>query len=107
MKRIAVIILSCFAAAAFCMAGNHHNLRVISTGDVHGAWFPESYVSPGRLNSSLMSVKHFVDSVRAAVGKDNVLLLDAGDCLQGDNAAYYLITWPLTDPICSPGFLHI
>lgn len=89
MKRIAVIILSCFAAAAFCMAGNHHNLRVISTGDVHGAWFPESYVSPGRLNSSLMSVKHFVDSVRAAVGKDNVLLLDAGDCLQGDNAAYY------------------
>ena len=36
-----------------------------------------------------MSVKAYVDSLREAVGKENVLLLDAGDCLQGDNAAYY------------------
>ena len=36
-----------------------------------------------------MSVSHYVDSLRRAVGKDNVILLDAGDCLQGDNASYY------------------
>ena len=89
MKRISAIVLSCFVFFAFCAAGNHHNLRIITTGDVHGAWFPESYVNPGELNTSLMSVKHFVDSIRADVGRNNVLLLDAGDCLQGDNATYY------------------
>ena len=36
-----------------------------------------------------MAVKHYADSLRAAVGEDNVLLIDGGDCLQGDNAAYY------------------
>lgn len=36
-----------------------------------------------------MSVSHYVDSLRRTVGRDNVLLLDAGDCLQGDNASYY------------------
>ena len=36
-----------------------------------------------------MSVKWYVDSLRAAVGPENVLLLDAGDALQGDNASYY------------------
>ena len=31
----------------------------------------------------------YADSVRNAAGKGNVILVDAGDCLQGDNAAYY------------------
>jgi 2',3'-cyclic-nucleotide 2'-phosphodiesterase/3'-nucleotidase len=36
-----------------------------------------------------MSVAWYADSVRVADGKDNVILLDVGDFLQGDNAAYY------------------
>ena len=36
-----------------------------------------------------MAVSHYVDSVRAASGEENVIFIDAGDCLQGDNAAYY------------------
>ncbi|MBO4263352.1 MAG: bifunctional metallophosphatase/5'-nucleotidase [Bacteroidales bacterium] len=63
-------------------------LHVVTTGDVHGCFFPDSYVGGG-LRPSLMSVKWYVDSLRAAVGEDAVVLLDAGDCLQGDNAAYY------------------
>lgn len=65
-----------------------HRLEILTTGDVHGAWFDSSYVDGGQKNS-LFAVKWYVDSVRSAVGADNVLLLDAGDCLQGDNAAYY------------------
>ena len=34
-------------------------------------------------------MNYYIDSVRTADGYDNVLLVDAGDCLQGDNAAYY------------------
>lgn len=68
---------------------NARQLHVVETGDIHGAWFDEPYVEGGRINPSLMSVKCYVDSLKAAVGADNVILVDAGDCLQGDNATYY------------------
>ncbi len=55
---------------------------------MHGAWFAQNYtdLSP---RPSLMAVKSYADSIRTLYGEDNVLLLDAGDCLQGDNAAFY------------------
>ena len=41
------------------------------------------------LRKSLIGVSRIVDSVRVADGAENVVLVDAGDCLQGDNAAYF------------------
>lgn len=64
------------------------HLEILTTGDVHGSWFDSTYVGTGQRNS-LCAVKWYVDSVRNAAGAGNVLLIDAGDCLQGDNAAYY------------------
>ena len=64
-------------------------LHIVTTGDVHGSWFDQPYVDGGGTKTSLMSVNAWVDSLRRAAGPKNVLLLDAGDCLQGDNAAYY------------------
>ncbi len=61
---------------------------MLSTNDVHGAWFDSSYVD-GPLNTSLQNVSWYVDSIRRAEGEENVLLIDAGDCLQGDPAAFY------------------
>ena len=78
-----------FAVLAVCACRPHTGtIHIITTNDVHGAWFDSTYVG-GRQVPSLMAVNHYVDSIRAAAGKSNVLLLDAGDCLQGDNAAYY------------------
>jgi len=85
------LLAACVAAFAFApqlLADRQHTLHVVTTGDVHGSYFSEPYVGR-RTRTSLMSVKHYVDSLRDAVGKDNVMLLDAGDILQGDNAAYY------------------
>ena len=65
-----------------------HTLHVLSTNDVHAAWFDSTYVGNGT-QRSLFAVNYYVDSIRTAVGRDNVILLDAGDCLQGDNASYY------------------
>ena len=65
-----------------------HTLQILSTNDVHGAWFDKEYVG-GKSRNSLMAVNYYVDSVRKADGAGNVLLVDAGDCLQGDNASYY------------------
>ncbi len=65
-----------------------YQFDLFSTNDVHGSYFDSTYVS-SRTRSSLFAVNHYVDSVRKARGAENVLLIDAGDCLQGDNAAYY------------------
>ena len=65
-----------------------YSLTILSTNDVHGAWFDSTYTGGG-VKRSLFAVNALVDSVRRVDGADNVLLLDAGDCLQGDNAAYY------------------
>ena len=65
-----------------------YTLEVLSTNDVHGCFFDSSYVDD-TVKRSLYAVKWTVDSVRAAAGPENVLLIDAGDILQGDNAAYY------------------
>ena len=65
-----------------------HTLHLLTTNDVHGRWFDSTYVRKGT-RQSLMAVNYYVDSIRNAVGPENVLLIDAGDCLQGDNASYY------------------
>ena len=65
-----------------------YSFRILTTNDVHGTFFDSTYVG-GNVKKSLFAVKYTVDSVRNAVGKDNVVLIDAGDILQGDNAAYY------------------
>lgn len=90
MKRIF------FAAAvgimmAGCASGpkdGEYAIQLLTTNDVHGCYFDSTYVG-GDVKKSLYAVKPIVDSVRIAEGTENVLLIDAGDCLQGDNAAYY------------------
>ena len=88
MKRPALYLLALAALTALACQPRTGTVHIITTNDVHGAWFDSTYVG-GRQVPSLMAVNHYVDSIRAAVGKSNVLLLDAGDCLQGDNAAYF------------------
>ena len=65
-----------------------YRLQLFTTNDVHGRYFDSLYVGSGT-RQSLYAVSHYVDSVRKADGPENVILVDAGDCLQGDNAAYY------------------
>lgn len=87
------ILSICFAAGALVSCGRtlkdgNYTLQVLSTNDVHGTWFDSTYTD-GNVKKSLLAMNYYIDSVRTADGARNVLLLDAGDCLQGDNAAYY------------------
>lgn len=92
--KIRNIIFSLAAAASVVSCGGtkpsdgEHVLHILTTNDVHGSWFDSTYVGGG-IKNSLYAVNHYIDSVRNAVGPENVLLIDAGDCLQGDNGAYY------------------
>lgn len=74
--------------ALFACSGGTHRLTILSTNDIHGAVFDSSYVG-NRVYPSMMGASTLIDSVRAAEGAGNVLLLDAGDFLQGDNCVYY------------------
>ncbi|MCR5326970.1 MAG: 5'-nucleotidase C-terminal domain-containing protein [Bacteroidales bacterium] len=86
MKSLLAALL--LVPAPLAAAGGPGELHIVTTGDVHGSYFNRPYVG-NKVPTSLMSVKHYVDSLRAAVGPENVVLLDAGDVLQGNNASYY------------------
>ena len=91
MKSRHLFLAACALLALSCGRGpkdGEYTLTVLSTNDVHGTWFDSTYVD-SRTRPSLLAINHYVDSVRTADGAENVLLIDAGDCLQGDNAPYY------------------
>lgn len=90
MRKIFIPIISAIAFAASCCGpkDGEYTFRIMTTNDVHGRYFDSLYVN-GKTKESLLSVSWYVDSVRTADGAENVIVIDAGDCLQGDNAAYY------------------
>ena len=87
MKRLIYLVVLLLAACG-SPKNEEHTLHLLTTNDVHGRWFSSDYVGKST-RESLLAVNWYVDSVRNAVGEENVLLIDAGDCLQGDNASYY------------------
>ena len=83
LTAVAAILASCGGPE-----DGEYTFRLLTTNDVHGRYFDSLYVSD-ETNNALTNVSWYVDSIRVADGAENVILLDAGDCLQGDNAAYY------------------
>ncbi|MBO5499587.1 MAG: bifunctional metallophosphatase/5'-nucleotidase [Bacteroidales bacterium] len=89
MKRVIYAILAAVLMSACCgPKDGEYTFRILTTNDVHGRYFDSLYVTDGTINA-LTNVSWYADSIRTAAGEENVILLDAGDCLQGDNAAYY------------------
>ena len=89
MKRVIYAILASAVMSACCgPKDGEYTFRILTTNDVHGRYFDSLYVTDGTINA-LTNVSWYADSIRTAAGEENVILLDAGDCLQGDNAAYY------------------
>ena len=70
---MALALASCSAPA-----DGVHTLHVISTNDVHGAWFDSTYVD-GNIRNNIFAVNHYVDSIRNEVGEENLLLIDGGE----------------------------
>jgi 2',3'-cyclic-nucleotide 2'-phosphodiesterase/3'-nucleotidase len=91
MRRLSSFIVVVFAIAALSCSGpkdGNYSITLLTTNDVHGTFFDSTYVG-GNVKKSLYGIKYVVDSIRKAEGPENVLLVDAGDIVQGDNAAYY------------------
>jgi len=89
MKRYLYALIAAALFSACCgPKDGEYTFRILTTNDVHGHYFDSLYVTDGTVNA-LTNISWYADSIRRADGAENVILLDAGDCLQGDNAAYY------------------
>ena len=108
MKKITLLFLALALLPLSCHRGpkdGEYSLTVLSTNDVHGSWFDSTYIG-NHVKRSLFAVNTLVDSVRRADGADKVVLIEVGDCLQGDNAAYYFNYVDTLSPHLFPRLVH-
>ena len=64
------------------------NFKIIATSDVHGCFFPYDMIEQKEMLGSLARVSSFVKEQRQNPDQ-HVILLDAGDVLQGQPTTYY------------------
>ena len=69
------------------LADGEYRVTICATTDVHGAYFDSLYVDNRANRTSLANVSSYLKDTRTS-GVQPVLI-DVGDNLQGDNAAYY------------------
>lgn len=89
MKRIASFYVWLFCLVLSVGAQDKVvNLKIVQTSDVHGNYYPYDFITRQQWQGSLARVYSFVQKSRDAY-KENLILLDNGDILQGQPTAYY------------------
>ena len=68
--------------------GKEVRIRIVQTTDVHGRFFPYDFIKQEPADGSLARVSSYVDSLRN-IYRDRLVLLDAGDVLQGQPVVSY------------------
>ena len=63
-------------------------LKIIQTSDIHGNYYPYNFITCKKASGGLSQVFSYVAEKRKTY-KENLLLLDNGDILQGQPTAYY------------------
>lgn len=63
-------------------------LKIVQTSDIHGNYYPYNFITQKEWTGSLARVYALVQKERE-IYKDNLILLDNGDILQGQPSAYY------------------
>jgi 2',3'-cyclic-nucleotide 2'-phosphodiesterase/3'-nucleotidase len=70
-----------------CTGEKKQSVTILATTDVHGLILPYDFIEKKDINVSLAGVYSYVNKVRNE--NESVILLDDGDNLQGQPAAYY------------------
>lgn len=86
-RIIPALFLMTIFAGCHRVSDGDHTLDIYVTSDVHGAYFSNFYLDDAPKPNSLSKAATVVQQARKA-GSD-VILIDNGDNLQGDNAAFY------------------
>jgi 2',3'-cyclic-nucleotide 2'-phosphodiesterase/3'-nucleotidase len=85
-KSLFFTITFCLLALS-CARERDVEITVMHTSDIHGTFFPYDFVNGKPMNRSLAHVYNIVQQERKS--NKNLILLDNGDILQGQPAAYY------------------
>ena len=83
MKILPVFIVAALLAAS-CSVQDEH-IHIYATTDLHGMLLPYDFTEGTERDRSLANL----DSMITAGGRENLILLDNGDILQGDPLVYY------------------
>ena len=94
MKRssiyiIVLIQLFFFSCDNSKLKDGDYEIEVYVTNDIHGRYFDSLYNGNSIHNYSLAKVSAYIKERRSSRGNENIVLLDAGDNLQGDNCVFY------------------
>ncbi len=93
--KLSFFIVICSLSIFSCKIGpkdGDYSFYIFTTNDLHGRLFDSLYVSSEDITTyqySLASVSGYINKMRDSVGENRVVLLDAGDNLQGDNSMFY------------------
>lgn len=85
--RVGVVALLCLLFLSCSRNKKVEYIHIVHTTDVHGCLFPYDYVNDVPAEGGYMRVSNYVKGLKK--GTDQVVLLDAGDILQGQPTAYY------------------
>ncbi|MDE6216136.1 5'-nucleotidase C-terminal domain-containing protein [Bacteroides sp.] len=87
--RLISLFISLFGGVMLLPAQEREvKLNILQTSDIHGNYYPYDFIRRREAAGGLARVHTFVQQ-RREIYKDNVILLDNGDLLQGQPAAYY------------------
>lgn len=89
MKRL--IIIYTFLVGLFVSVNAQERevkIKILQTSDIHGNYFPYNFMTREEWKGSLARVYDLVQKNRESY-RDNLILLDNGDILQGQPTAYY------------------
>ena len=86
LKPLTAIVSALLLAQPLCAMPIE--FRIIQTTDVHGSFFPYDFINRKPQAGSLARVSTYVKQLREQYG-DRLILLDAGDILQGQPTCYY------------------
>lgn len=85
------LFLFLFTMTAVLLSAKPREIRfkIFETTDVHGNYFPYDYLNQRPGEGSLTRAYSFIKAQRRLMKPQHVMLLDAGDILQGQPSAYY------------------
>jgi 5''-nucleotidase/2'',3''-cyclic phosphodiesterase and related esterases len=91
MKKICILlVMGMFVCSCKSeLKDGDYNIELYSQHDIHGRFFDSLYVGNSEHPASVANISAFIKERRNISGKENVILIDNGDNLQGDNAAYF------------------
>lgn len=84
-----MLALTAALASATPQSADSRSATILYTTDVHGHFFPYDFIASRPASGSISRAAAAVDSIRHALGRDRVVLLDNGDILQGQPTVYY------------------